>query len=103
MALFKLTQYRLEGGSWPSNADISFRLVGQPIGPNLASNPCNQWNNCPGSSSLNFNGTVILQIYVDGIFRGVACGVNDTPTPRTNLQGNFNTGFGIARAKFNVL
>ena len=104
MALLKLTQYRLEGSGWPNNAAISFRFIVQPIGPNLASNPCNNWNNCPSGSKLNFSANGILQLFVDGIYRG-SCptGISPSPTPRTNLQGDFNTGFGIARVKYNIL
>ncbi|NEZ55303.1 hypothetical protein [Adonisia turfae] len=86
MALIKLLRYKLEGGGWPSNAAINFRFAGHPIGPNLASTPINQWINGPSSSQLNFNGAGVIQVYVNGIYTGLVSGVNDTPTPRTNLH-----------------
>lgn len=103
MALIKLTQYRLEGTGWPSNADISFRLMGQPIGPDLPSAPVNTWNNCPSSSKLNFSNAGILQIFVDGQPRGTYGAINPVPVPRYNRQADFNTIYGIARVKYNVL
>ena len=104
MALLKLTEYRLEGSGWPSNADISFRFVAEPIGPDLDSSPRDQWINCPSSSELNFSGTGSLHLYVNGSFSGTSAGtITDMLTPKTNLQGNFNTGYGVARARYDIL
>ncbi len=104
MALIKLKQYELNGGGWPNGANISFRFVNQPIGPNLASSPVNQWVNCPGNSQLNFVLTGFLCIYVNGAHRGTAAGfVGPAPTPRQNLQAAFNTIYGIADLKYEVL
>ncbi|NEZ55304.1 hypothetical protein [Adonisia turfae] len=103
MALIKLLRYKLEGGNWPNNATISFRFVVQPIGPNLASTPVNQWINCPSSSQLTFSGSGSLQLFVNGAFSGMAGGINPSPTPRINLQANFNTRLGIARVRYSIL
>ncbi len=102
MALIKLTKYRLEGSGWPSGADISFRFVTQPIGPDLDSTPVDQWINCPSSSKYTFSTSGVLQLFVDGSFVEVGDGVNPSPTPRTNIQTSFNTGYGVARVKYNI-
>jgi hypothetical protein len=104
MALLKLTQYKLEGSSWPSNGDVSFRFMGTSVGPDLGCTPTSQWNNCPGSSKLTINSPGLLQIYVDGVLKGTAAStINTVPAPRYNNQRDFNTMYGIARVKFNVI
>lgn len=102
MALIKLTKYRLEGSGWPSGADISFRFVNQPIGPDLDATPVDQWINCPSSSKFTFVTSGSLKLYVDGVDVGTGAGLNPSPTPRTNLQANFNTTYGVARVKYNI-
>ena len=101
--LIRLTEYRLEGSGWPSNADISFRFVVQPIGLDLDSSPRDQWIDCPSSSKLNFSTTGILQLFVNNVFVGMSNGINPVPVPRTNIQANFNTGYGVARVRYDIL
>ncbi|MEM6251525.1 MAG: hypothetical protein AAF821_01270 [Cyanobacteria bacterium P01_D01_bin.156] len=102
MALIKLKEYKLNGGGWPNNAAISFRFVSTPIGPNLASSPVASWNACPGSSQLNFSISGYLILFVNGSIAGIASGFV-TPTPKTNVQANINTGYGVAQVKYDVL
>ena len=102
MTLIKLVEYKLDSGSWPSGADISFRFLTVPIGPDLSCIPVGQWINC-SSNSLTFDTNGYLTMYVNGVWRGVdPSSVSPNPS-LSNIQADFGTIYGGAHLKYDII